>query len=488
MDDTERARSLADRYWEDLLELEPMLGTMIGDERYDDRLSDPSEAGRRATAVGEPARRSTSWPRSIGPRSRSRCAARSTSWRRSHDGRSPSSPTAPTGSAPPPISSDRRRRLAEVAAMQAADTPERLDRYEARLRAFPAYMDAWADIAREGVAAGVTSPRLVTERAVAQVERLLALAPEDVPGDRAGGRRRRGEAQRIADVVRDVVNPAFASLPGDAGRVPPAHCTETIGLSALPDGDEIYAALILAWTTLPLDPREVHELGLERYAGIQEERAAIAGPAGIRERRRRRSRRIRPAARTPRRVARRAAGAGARAGRAELGRVTRVLRSHAARQLRRPPGRGVPGAGHAARLLQPADRGRIAPRRLLHQHVRPPRSSAPSHREPHVPRGEPRPSLPALDRAGDPRPARAATVRRHPREQRVRGRVGPLQRTPGRRDGPVPRRLGTPRACWRRRACAPPAWSPTPGSTRWGGRASRRSTRWKRSARRTSTR
>jgi len=50
MDDAERARSLADGYWEDLLALEPMLGTMIGDPRYDDRLSDPGEAGRARTA------------------------------------------------------------------------------------------------------------------------------------------------------------------------------------------------------------------------------------------------------------------------------------------------------------------------------------------------------------------------------------------------------------------------------------------------------
>ena len=45
MDATDRARSLADRYWEEMLQLEPLVGTMVGDERYDDRLSDPSEAG-----------------------------------------------------------------------------------------------------------------------------------------------------------------------------------------------------------------------------------------------------------------------------------------------------------------------------------------------------------------------------------------------------------------------------------------------------------
>ena len=49
--------------------------------------------------------------------------------------------------------------LAEIASMQATDTPERLDRYEARLRAVPAYLDAWGDVAREGIADGVTSPR-----------------------------------------------------------------------------------------------------------------------------------------------------------------------------------------------------------------------------------------------------------------------------------------------------------------------------------------
>ena len=50
----ERANALADRYWDQLLEIEPILGTMVGDERFDDRLADPSPAGR---AKGEAAHR-----------------------------------------------------------------------------------------------------------------------------------------------------------------------------------------------------------------------------------------------------------------------------------------------------------------------------------------------------------------------------------------------------------------------------------------------
>src|SRR5262245_65668666 len=49
------ARQLADRFWDTLLELEPLMGTSVGDERFDDRLSDPSEEGlvERARLYGD---------------------------------------------------------------------------------------------------------------------------------------------------------------------------------------------------------------------------------------------------------------------------------------------------------------------------------------------------------------------------------------------------------------------------------------------------
>jgi len=44
--EVDRARALVDDYWEGLIEADPLLGTLVGDERFDDRLPDPSEAGR----------------------------------------------------------------------------------------------------------------------------------------------------------------------------------------------------------------------------------------------------------------------------------------------------------------------------------------------------------------------------------------------------------------------------------------------------------
>ena len=41
--------ALSDRFWEAILELNPITATVYGDDRYDDRLDDPGPEGRAAT-------------------------------------------------------------------------------------------------------------------------------------------------------------------------------------------------------------------------------------------------------------------------------------------------------------------------------------------------------------------------------------------------------------------------------------------------------
>jgi hypothetical protein len=132
----------------------------------------------------------------------------------------------------------------------------------------------------------------------------------------------------------------------------------------------MYAAQILAWTTLELDPREVHELGRQGPGPDPGGAAALGrspGPPGRgRGRGRDRGRR-----RLPVRLARGAEGHGRGSGREELGTGALVVRPPAELQLRGQARRGLPRGRHALRLLQPAHRGRVAPRRLLRQRVRP---------------------------------------------------------------------------------------------------------------------
>jgi uncharacterized protein (DUF885 family) len=278
LSELERARALADRYWDGLLEHEPLFGTQVGDERYDDRLPDPSEAGLERRAAFQ--REALDDLRSID--------------------RSGLDPTLRTtldileASATRDLAAIEQRidrlqavshlwgpgqLVAELGTMQRADTPERLDRYLTRLRAIPGFLDAVGDVARDGVRAGVTSPRVVAERAVAQVERLLAIPPEDSPGLMPVPEDQREARERVADVVRTQVNPAYERYLQMLRDYLP-HATETVGMSALPNGEAMYAAQILSWTTLPLKAREVHELGLETLERIQQERRDVARRLG----------------------------------------------------------------------------------------------------------------------------------------------------------------------------------------------------------------
>jgi uncharacterized protein (DUF885 family) len=277
--ESERAQVLVDRYWEDLLALEPMLGTACGDERYDDRLPDPSETGRargqqvHGTALDASRAIERDSLDEIGRTTLDVLESIAERYLAEVDQRIDRITPASQLWGPAQL-------IGEIASMQRTDTPERLDRYEARLRAVPAHLQAWSDVAAEGIATGVTSPRPVAERALGQVERFLELAPEDSPAlvcvDEADPEAR----ARIAAVVRDVVAPAYEGYLAMLRDYMP-HTTETIGLSALPGGDEMYAAEILAWTSLRLDPAAVHEIGNERFDAIQQERFEISARLGF---------------------------------------------------------------------------------------------------------------------------------------------------------------------------------------------------------------
>ena len=144
-----RARELAERFWEKLLEAEPTLGTWIGDERYDDRLSDPGEAGRAERqdlfqgAMDELAGIDRA---ALTEELRTTLDVLETGARRELDSlrlrldqlHAVSHMFGPTGL------------IASLGSVQRADTPERVDRYEARLRSFPAFLAATSEVGREG--------------------------------------------------------------------------------------------------------------------------------------------------------------------------------------------------------------------------------------------------------------------------------------------------------------------------------------------------
>jgi uncharacterized protein (DUF885 family) len=273
-----RARALADRYWDEFLALHPLLATQIGDERFDDRLPDPSEEGLvRKERLHRDAIHD--------------CGAIDRKAMELEERLSLAVVEALAGNG---LTAIRHRfdrfdaadhmwgpgtLLAQLGSLQQADTAERLDRYLARLGEVPAYLAAWADILADARASQQTSPRLVVDRSIAQVKRLLgtaldatpALSP--VPDTNHEGRR------RVVEVLRDAVYPAYEAYLGVLHEYRP-HGQDALGLGALAGGDELYAAKIRSWTALELSADAIHRRGLDDLAAIQVERRETAARLG----------------------------------------------------------------------------------------------------------------------------------------------------------------------------------------------------------------
>jgi uncharacterized protein (DUF885 family) len=277
--DADAARALVDRYWEGLLETEPLLGTQVGDERYDDRLPDPSDAGivARETlhrgALEELAlldrdvedlglRTTLDMLEAIAQRSLVEIEHRIDRLQVVSHFWGPS------------------QLLGELGSIQRADSPERLERYLARLRAVPAFYAAVCDVARAGVATGVTAPRVVAERTVAQIERLLAMPVEESPALMCVPETDAEARAAVVEILRGAALPALATFLAVLRDEYLSHATDTIGLSAIPGGEAMYEAEILSWTTLQLSAQHVHDLGVEDLERIQEERRASARTLG----------------------------------------------------------------------------------------------------------------------------------------------------------------------------------------------------------------
>lgn len=279
-DAEQEARAFADRFWDQILELEPILGTQVGDERFDDRLPDASEEGlaRRQgiyagtlqalgeldrDALGEEARTTLSVAEAIAASGLDAITHRL-------DRFSAVSHLFGPG-----------QLLAELGSLQRVDTPERADRYRGRLAAIPAWLEQVSAAARSGIAAHMTAPRLIVDRAVGQVTRLLETDPASSPGmaPLAALPEEAPEREAIRSVLADAVWPAYQRYLDVLKEYQPL-ARRTIGLSALAGGDAIYASQIRALTTLPLSAEQVHAIGLEELGAIQREEKEIAARLG----------------------------------------------------------------------------------------------------------------------------------------------------------------------------------------------------------------
>lgn len=173
--------------------------------------------------------------------------------------------------------------------LQPLETVDDYDRWLRRLAHFPAWVDAAIDAMRAGIASGVTQPRVTMERVVPQLDALIVAEPGDslffapvaaMPADFPEAERARLRAAAEKLIVEDL-NPAYARLREFVANEYLPAARDTVAWSALPDGEAWYRWLIAVNTTTSMSAEEVHRLGLAEVARIRGEMEDVAREVGF---------------------------------------------------------------------------------------------------------------------------------------------------------------------------------------------------------------
>ncbi|HEV8199822.1 MAG TPA: DUF885 domain-containing protein, partial [Candidatus Polarisedimenticolia bacterium] len=163
------------------------------------------------------------------------------------------------------------------------------ENYLARLAAFPAWMDQNLERMREGLKRGITVPKAT----MAGIETSIAPLASGPPGKHPvyepftafPATLAEADTTRLAarakQVIAEQVIPGYARFLEFMRKDYVPGCRDTIAATALPDGDAFYRHEIRTFTSLDLDPKEVHELGLKEVARIRSEMEQVIAKTGF---------------------------------------------------------------------------------------------------------------------------------------------------------------------------------------------------------------
>lgn len=148
-----------------------------------------------------------------------------------------------------------------------------------RLNAVPRVVDESIALMRKGLEAGVTPPRVTLRDVAGLIRNQLVDAPEKSPIFNAAFETvppslKQDEARlrgAMAAAIRDNVLPSFRKLLTFFESEYLPRTRESIGMSALPDGQAWYTYRVKEMTTTDLTPDAIHQIGLAEVKRIRAE-------------------------------------------------------------------------------------------------------------------------------------------------------------------------------------------------------------------------
>jgi len=278
------ARDLADRFHHRWFEENPFTATSYGIGGYDDRVPDDSEQGQQAwrAEIGEFLKEAdaiSGGPLTPADAVTLDCTREAATQEQAviDSAATEHTVTAMQYTGPPAFMAVAARTvLTDQAAAEA---------YLARLRRSGGWLDQLSERLRAGASKGRLPVAPLTEAAITWAEDVLAepvpepaLSPRPPAGwDGAA----RWEEERRA-VAAEVLKPALARWVATIRELlPQARPSAQAGLVNLPGGRDDYARAVRIFTTLPLQPEELHQTGLDHVAMLEARAVELGAGLGL---------------------------------------------------------------------------------------------------------------------------------------------------------------------------------------------------------------
>ena len=147
-----------------------------------------------------------------------------------------------------------------------------------QMRDIPRFFDEETALMKAGLARGFTPPQVTLEGRDKSISNVINAKPEDtafykpfkdmgaVPADHRAAL----QAEAVS-VIRDAIQPAYVKLLAfwNNDYVPGAR--KTLAADDLPNGKAFYRSQIIEYTTLDMDPAEIHKIGVSEVARLHQE-------------------------------------------------------------------------------------------------------------------------------------------------------------------------------------------------------------------------
>ena len=164
------------------------------------------------------------------------------------------------------------------------------DAYIARLNDVPRYFDQQIDNMRAGLVRGFSVPRAVLDGRDVSIAAMAGLKDPTTanfyePFKQLPAQIQAAEQQRLraaaATAIGQRMVPAYAKLLKFFREEYVPQARTTLAAEVMPDGQAYYRQQIREYTTLDLDPQQIHRIGLDEVARIQAEMDAIIRQVGF---------------------------------------------------------------------------------------------------------------------------------------------------------------------------------------------------------------